>query len=104
MTDADFPGGTTGLILACAALTCATRVGGHLILARLPRVPYRLEAALNAVPVAVLGALIAPAIVLGGPAEIAAAFAAGLAGLRLSATWVVALGLVALVAARRLGG
>ena len=46
----------------------------------------------------------ADAIVLGGPAEIAAALVAGLAGLRLSATWVVALGLVALVAARRLGG
>lgn len=93
----------TALIVACALVTYATRVGGHLILARLPRVPYRLEAALNAVPVAVLGALIAPAIVLGGPEQTVAALVAGFAGLRLSATWVVAIGLATLVAARHVG-
>ncbi len=91
----------TWLIVACAAVTYATRIGGHLILARLPRVPYRLEAALNAVPVAVLGALIAPAVLLGSVEQTAAALVAGVAGLRLSATWVVAIGLVVLVVARR---
>lgn len=104
MSDGIDTDGLLTLILACAALTYAARVGGHLILARLPQVPHRLEAALNAVPIAVLGALIAPAIATTGPAEALAALVAGLVGLRLSATWVVALGVVTLLVARSLGG
>lgn len=47
------------VILAGAVLTYLTRVGGHLILSRFSRVHYRVDAALNAVPAAVLTAIVA---------------------------------------------
>ena len=48
-------------ILAGAFLTYLTRIGGHLILSRFERIHPRVEAALNAVPAAVLTTLVAPA-------------------------------------------
>ncbi|OYR13655.1 AzlD family protein [Brucella grignonensis] len=50
---------TIWIILAGAVCTYLTRVGGHLILSRFERVHYRIEAALNAVPAAVLTAIVA---------------------------------------------
>ena len=50
---------TIWIILAGAVCTYLTRVGGHLILSRFERVHYRVEAALNAVPAAVLTAIVA---------------------------------------------
>ena len=41
-------------ILAGAFLTYLTRIGGHLILSRFEHIHPRVEAALNAVPAAVL--------------------------------------------------
>lgn len=96
-------GGLTGLILVCALVTFLTRVGGHLVLTRFTPLHPRLEAALEAVPIAVLGALIAPSFLLGGPAEITAGVVAGIAGLRLSATWILVIGLATLVGLRQLG-
>lgn len=46
-------------ILAGALLTYLTRIGGHVVLSRFERVHYRVEAALNAVPAAVLTAIVA---------------------------------------------
>ena len=50
---------TIWIILAGAVCTYLTRVGGHLILSRFERVHYRVVAALNAVPAAVLTAIVA---------------------------------------------
>ena len=50
---------TIWIILAGALCTYITRFGGHLILSRFERVHYRVEAALNAVPAAVLTAIVA---------------------------------------------
>ncbi len=53
------------ITLACAALTYLTRVGGYLVLSRFDRIPPRLDAALEAVPAAVMTTLVAPAIFSG---------------------------------------
>ena len=93
------------LILVAALATYATRVGGHLVVARFRRLDPRVEAALDAVPVAVLTAIVAPALVpgdflAGGWREVATLAAAALIGLRLSTAWVVGLGLLILVLLR----
>ena len=87
-------------ILLAAAATYVTRIGGHLVIARFSRLDPRVEAALDAVPVAVLTAIVAPAFVSGGWVEVAALVVAGLVGLRLSTAWVVLLGLCTLVLLR----
>lgn len=53
-------------ILAGAVATYLTRISGHLLISRMTSVPPRLEAALNAVPAAVLTTLVAPAFFYGG--------------------------------------
>lgn len=72
---------TLWIILAGAVMTYLTRIGGHLVLSRFERIHPRVEAALDAVPAAVLTTLFAPALFNGGPAEIAAMVAAGLVAL-----------------------
>jgi len=94
--------GLTLLILTAALMAFLTRVGGHLILVRFTPLPPRVEAALEAVPIAVLGALIAPAILLGGPAELVASIVAGVVALRASTIWVIVCGIVVLVVLRGL--
>lgn len=73
---------TVWIILAGAAVTYLTRIGGHLALSRFECVPARLEAALDAVPAAVLTTLVAPALMNAGPLEFAAIAVAGLVALR----------------------
>jgi len=53
-------------ILASALATYATRTGGYLLIKSMKTIPPRLEAALNAVPAAVLTALVAPSFVYNG--------------------------------------
>lgn len=53
------------LVLACAAVTVATRAGGYLLLSRVRSIPPRVNVALEAVPAAVLTTLFAPAILNG---------------------------------------
>ncbi|MDO6963493.1 AzlD family protein [Rhizobium alvei] len=53
-------------ILAAALATYATRVGGYLLIKSMKTIPPRMEAALNAVPAAVLASLVAPSFVYGG--------------------------------------
>jgi uncharacterized membrane protein len=53
-------------ILAAAVATYATRTGGYLLIKAMTTIPPRVEAALNAVPAAVLTALVAPAFVYKG--------------------------------------
>jgi uncharacterized membrane protein len=58
--------------LGMLAVTYATRVGGYWFVRRFP-VSGRVKAGLEAVPVAVLTALIAPTVLATGPAETVAA-------------------------------
>lgn len=67
---------TVGIIVAGALATFAIRYGGYAILSRFKRLPPRVDAGLNAVPAAVLAAIIAPAIAEGGLAEVGAVLAA----------------------------
>ncbi|MDR6102661.1 putative membrane protein [Agrobacterium larrymoorei] len=54
------------IIVAGAVATYLTRVGGYVLMTRLKSIPPRVEAGLNAVPVAVLTTLVAPAFFEGG--------------------------------------
>ena len=53
-------------ILAAALATYVTRTAGYVLIKSIQTIPPRVEAALNAVPAAVLTALVAPAFVYGG--------------------------------------
>jgi uncharacterized membrane protein len=71
------------LIIICGAVvTYLTRIGGHLVLSRFERTHPRVEAALNAVPAAVLTTLVAPEAIQGGPIEWAALIVAGVVAIR----------------------
>lgn len=91
------------LLCSVAAVTYLTRSSGYLVLSRFSRIPPRLEAALEAVPAAVITALVVPPAVSGGPAELLAIFVAGVASLRFAALPVIAAGLAVLIAARAIG-
>jgi uncharacterized membrane protein len=54
------------VILGAAAATYLTRVSGYVLIGRMKTIPPRMEAALNAVPAAVLTTLFAPAFFNGG--------------------------------------
>jgi uncharacterized membrane protein len=71
-----------GTILLAALATYLTRIGGHLVLSRYDTLHPRVEAALNAVPAAVLTTLVAPAMLNAGPAEFAALGVSALVALR----------------------
>ncbi len=57
------------IIVVGGLVTLVNRLAGHYILAYFEPIPYRVEAALEAVPVAVMTTLVVPAAVNGGPAE-----------------------------------
>ena len=84
-----------GLILAAAAVTFLTRIGGYVLITKMTRIPPRMEAALNAVPAAVLTTLVAPAFFNGDIATKVAMVVAMLVGWRYShmpmliAAWLV---------------
>ena len=90
------------LTLACAALTFATRAGGYLVLSRIPNIPPRVEAALDAVPAAVMTALVAPAFFSGTWREAFAMTFCALLCLSFGLSGAVAAAMVALVASRHL--
>ena len=91
-----------GLIVTLGLVTYATRIGGHLVLSRFSRLNPRLEAALDAVPAAVMTAIVAPmALATGLPESIAAAIAVA-AALRLSMHAALVLSVGSLVVMRLL--
>ena len=92
---------TVWIILAGALVTYLTRIGGHLVLSRFRRIPPRLEAALNAVPAAVLAAIVAPYAVFFGAAEAIAIIAAALLAFRLPPLAVLAIGWALVLALRQ---
>lgn len=73
---------TALVILAAGLATYLTRIGGHLLISNMTRIPPRLETALNAVPAAVLTTLVAPAFFDGGIEVKIAMVVALLVGLR----------------------
>ena len=88
------------LVLACALATYVTRISGYLILNSFGTIHHRLSAALDAVPTAVMAALVAPSLVTHGPAETLAVIITGLIALRAPLMISVLLGLILLVALR----
>lgn len=91
------------IILGAALATYATRFGGHLALSQFRSIHPRVEAALDAVPAAVLATLVAPQLFSGGPAELAALAVAALASLRFGMLGVFLCGAATLIALRWLG-
>lgn len=77
------------VILAAAFATYGTRIGGYVLITRMKRIPPRMEAALNAVPAAVLTTLVAPTFFAGGWDSKMALIAALFVGLRFSPTWML---------------
>lgn len=77
------------VIIAAAVATFATRIGGYILITRMKSIPPRMEAALNAVPAAVLTTLVAPAFFIGGWESKLALIVALFVGLRVSHTWML---------------
>lgn len=87
-------------IAAMSAATLATRLGGYLLLGRV-NLRGRAKAALDALPPAILMAVIAPTIFLTGAAEtVAAAVTAMAAMLRLPLLAVILIGVASVVVLR----
>ncbi|MCT7663728.1 AzlD family protein [Shinella kummerowiae] len=95
----------TLLIIAAGAIaTYLTRVGGYIFITRMKRIPPRAEAALNAVPAAVLTTLVAPAAVTGGLDVSLTMAVAFLAGLRVSLLPMLGIGWIVVMTLRHLIG
>lgn len=89
-------------IVVMAVITYATRISGVALAGRLKLSP-RSQAAFDAVPPAVLIALVAPTALVTGWAETLAAVAVAIAAMRLPLLGVIAVGVVAVVAFRQMG-
>ena len=93
-------------LLAIAGMAIATylnRVSG-LVLVRFVRLEGRTKAALDALPPAILMAVIAPMVLTRGPAETAAAIITVIAALRLPLIAAVVIGVASVVALRHVIG
>ena len=90
-------------IAGMAVVTYLNRVSG-LVLVRFVRLEGRTKAALDALPPAILMAVIAPMVLTRGPAETAAAVITMIAALRLPLIAAVAIGVASVVALRHLIG
>jgi uncharacterized membrane protein len=95
---------TLAAILAMAAATYFTRAAGFLFMQRIP-IRGRMKAGLEALPPAILMAVIAPTVFATGAAETLASAAAAVAAiLRLPLLVVVLTGVVSVVVLRWLTG
>ncbi len=92
------------LIIAAAAATFLTRIGGYVLITRMKTIPPRLEQALNAVPAAVLTTLVAPAFFNGGWDIKIAMLAALLVSLKFPGLLKLAAGWAAAMVCRHLFG
>lgn len=90
-------------ILAMAVATYATRIAG-LALIRAAKPSAVLQAAFDAVPVAILTAVIAPNLMKGGVADLAAAAITVVAAFRLPLLAAVVLGVASVVVLRAVVG
>ena len=91
------------LILALGVATYGTRVAGHLVLSRFERLNPRVEAALDAVPIAVITALVAPAVLARSYADAIAAAATIVAALKLPILPTLLIGAVTVSVLRAVG-
>ncbi|MCQ1572013.1 AzlD family protein [Neorhizobium galegae] len=92
------------LILAAAAATFLTRIGGYVLITRMTTIPPRMEQALNAVPAAVLTTLVAPAFFNGGWDVKIAMLAALVVGVRYPGLLLLGAGWAAAMICRHLLG
>ena len=92
------------LILLTGVVTYVTRTAGHVVLARFRKLHPRVEAALEAVPGAVLVTLVLPPALTNGPVELVAMVAALIASFRLSPLPVLAIGMSVVIGGRALLG
>ncbi|WP_306117735.1 MULTISPECIES: AzlD family protein [unclassified Roseitalea] len=93
---------TTLTIIAFGAVaTYLTRIGGHVVLSRFSSIPPRVEAALEAVPAAVLAAIVAPYFVYEGLAESLTLVVAALLALRVPAIPLLVIGWAMVMALRQ---
>lgn len=93
---------TLAAILAMAVITYGTRIAGLFLAGRLA-LTGRAKAAFDAIPPAVLTAVIAPAALATGWQETLAAAVAALAATRLPLLGTIAVGVGAIVALRAMG-
>jgi uncharacterized membrane protein len=91
------------LILSLGVATYATRIAGHLVLSRFERINHRVEAALEAVPPAVLAAIVAPMALASGTAAALASAVVLIASLRLPIHIVLLIGVAAILVLRAAG-
>ncbi|MBO0902303.1 AzlD domain-containing protein [Jiella sonneratiae] len=91
------------VILAAGALTYLTRFGGHLLMSLFGTIPPRASAALDAVPAAVMTAIVAPVLVSGDWAERIAIVLCLIASFRLPLIVVVVIGTALVAGLRALG-
>ncbi|UZD91510.1 AzlD family protein [Cognatishimia activa] len=90
------------LIFLCALITYGVRSGGHILMAYFGAVNHRIEAGLNAVPIAVLSALVAPTIVAGHWSDAVAIIVVCLLSLRISILPAIAIGVLLLAILRHM--
>ena len=91
------------IIILIGLVTYLTRSGGYFVLSRFKSLHPRAEAALEAVPGAVLVTLVLPPALTNGPVELVAMFAALLASFRLTPIWVLAIGMFIVISGRAMG-
>ena len=91
------------IIFLTGIVTYITRSGGYVVLSRFKSLHPRVEAALEAVPGAVLVTLSLPPALENGSLEIIAMAVAVLASLRFSAIWVLGIGMSIVIAGRATG-
>jgi len=96
--------GMLALIAAAAVATYLTRIGGYVLITRLNTIPPRLQAALDAVPAAVLTTLFAPGFFNGGWDVKLALLVAGLVSLRYPGLIMLFAGWATAMIARHLFG
>lgn len=89
------------IILGGAVATYLTRISGYLLIKRFKTLPRRVEAALNAVPAAVLTTLVAPAALTGGIETVVALIVSLVAGFRLTGIRLIVLGWAVAMVIRR---
>jgi len=90
------------LIAAAAMATYLTRIFGYVLITRLKTIPPRLQAALDAVPAAVLTTLVAPAFFNNGWDVKVALLVAGVVSLRYPGLVMLFAGWAAAMVARHL--
>ncbi len=91
------------VILLTGVVTYITRSAGHVVLARFKNLHPRVEAALEAVPGAVLVTIVLLPALINGPVEVLAMLAALIASFRLSPIAVLAVGMAIVIGGRALG-